>query len=544
MKARMLWAPSLALTITVCGCQSLNSNPRSWFSGGGRDKSTAMAMTNPVPATVSQPMINQTAFEQQPSQPPMAAGRADQLLSDGQRAVQRGDYVTARRSFNEVLQGAPGDATAHHGLAIVCDLNQEWQEAEQHYQQALRSRPQDPNLLGDLGYSYLLQNRDWEAVQYLKQAITVKPDHQVAYVNLAKLSLRQGDRQQAEAWLRQTFPEQQIPQYVAQLEQQQQEIEQLSGNDSGQSQLAEANGAVSDLQSARRIGSVTSPPIGPQPRVNQLDQQLTASQQRFFDGGTHMLDAPATNRAGVMPAAAGRPVLGSAAHYTPSERLGFPSQSSPAPVAAASVHRSGSGPAANGIGVAPAVAAMEQQPIHVFPEHMPRRPLESGYEQNPATGLAQNGAEYAGNTGFPAPGTGVEPFGAVPGMLPRPQSAGPSSNSGQMSAQQMSSPQYQSALNSRFAPPEQSGLQYGEPQTGSLSQQSVPLSDGLPFTSGQSGLQPGGQWPDQSAMPNQTAASDVAPQIRPLGTLRESTSQYYGGDQASVGPAHGGNPEP
>ena len=52
-----------------------------------------------------------------------------------------------------------GNAESHHGLGIVCDLQQDYRSAEIHYRAALDGDPDNPLILGDLGWSYALQNR-------------------------------------------------------------------------------------------------------------------------------------------------------------------------------------------------------------------------------------------------------------------------------------------------------------------------------------------------------------------------------------------------
>jgi len=141
------------------------------------------------------------------SNPPVAAGRIEELIRSGQTAVVEAGQSDpaklqqARDLFSQALALDGMNASAHHGIAIVADLQQDWQTAETHYKQALRSRQQDPSLLNDIGYSYLLQDRYHEASQYLNQALQHAPKHERAHINLALLSLKRGDRQGAQARL-------------------------------------------------------------------------------------------------------------------------------------------------------------------------------------------------------------------------------------------------------------------------------------------------------------------------------------------------------
>ncbi len=112
----------------------------------------------------------------------------------------------ARRSFREALKIDPECAEAFHGLAIVSDLNQDWELADISYKRALAIRPNDVDLLNDQGYSYLLQNRYHEASQYLNRALQVSPGHEKAHINLAILDIRRGHQDTALVRLENVYP--------------------------------------------------------------------------------------------------------------------------------------------------------------------------------------------------------------------------------------------------------------------------------------------------------------------------------------------------
>ncbi|MCA9065027.1 MAG: tetratricopeptide repeat protein, partial [Planctomycetaceae bacterium] len=372
MKARMLWAATLALSIAACGCQTLNENLFGRFSRQSNGRTAeAVAMNNPIAAATAQPQLNNSAFSRNDSPPPMAAGRADQLLSDGQRAVQRGDLDTARKLFSEVLEGAPSDPTAHHGLAIVADLDQQWQEAQYHYQQALRSRPRDPALLGDLGYSYLLQHRDYEASRYLNQAIEIQPDHQVAYVHLAMLSLRQGDRQQAETWLRRTFSPQQIPQYLAQLEHQLNETDRTPAPNAETQVAGTANRVAPYERTGQQpAGAPTTSPASWQGMPFDHVRQL-AQQQRTTAEGPGMTETPSV----IQPPAWGP----GSSNLMPGSTLSGGIPTATAGLQQANAIGNGSElqqrfgqSGQNSSGIVPNSTQFDQQPVHVYPEHVHR----------------------------------------------------------------------------------------------------------------------------------------------------------------------------
>ncbi|HWL07460.1 MAG TPA: tetratricopeptide repeat protein [Planctomicrobium sp.] len=105
---------------------------------------------------------------------------------------------TARLHFETVLAQRPQDSNAHHGLAIIADLEKNFPAAERHYQQALIQNPGNSEVLGDLGYSYLLQNRLSESERYTQMALQANPNNQNAVRHLGDVYARQGKTQQAQ----------------------------------------------------------------------------------------------------------------------------------------------------------------------------------------------------------------------------------------------------------------------------------------------------------------------------------------------------------
>jgi Tfp pilus assembly protein PilF len=194
------WSSLLLLThmLLLTGCQSSESGRFAWNPfRKGADKATAEKGDSPLDLPKFAGRKSELQGETG-KQAPIAEEQVDRLLADGQLALQEERFEDARVAYNEVLSSSADNATAHHGLAMAADLTEQWADAEYHYRQALRIRPRDANLLCDIGYSYLLQNRYAEAARYLNHAIEVNPQHESAQMNLALLDLRQGNRQAAE----------------------------------------------------------------------------------------------------------------------------------------------------------------------------------------------------------------------------------------------------------------------------------------------------------------------------------------------------------
>lgn len=162
--------------------------------------------------------FTQTALES-------SQGQVEQFISQGQAAIQQagpGDQwklQQAQQAFQQALGLDPRNSSAHHGLAIVADLQENWMAAEQHYKQALQQKPNDADLLNDLGYSYLLQNKFYESSQYLNQAISIYPQHERAHINLALLALKRENTTQAQSILARIYSGGEIASTLAQLQQ-------------------------------------------------------------------------------------------------------------------------------------------------------------------------------------------------------------------------------------------------------------------------------------------------------------------------------------
>ena len=84
--------------------------------------------------------------------------------------------------------------------------------------QALQRNPQDAQLLHDIGYSYLLQDKPTEAIPYLQRALTVVPGFEMANRKLADAYIQTGQKSLAEQTLRKILPVEDVQAELARLE--------------------------------------------------------------------------------------------------------------------------------------------------------------------------------------------------------------------------------------------------------------------------------------------------------------------------------------
>lgn len=198
----LIISPVLLLLLLSVGCQTDGGSRTVWNPFRKKTDSEALADSEPS-SSFSMPRFSRKnegdgVEDSKYAKTPMAAEQLERLLAQGRVALQDNRLDEAKNAYNEVLESVPDNATAHHGLAMAADLAEKWDDAEYHYRQALRVRPRDPDLLCDIGYSYLLQNRYSESERYLTHALEVSPEHESALMNLAMLDLRQGKRASAE----------------------------------------------------------------------------------------------------------------------------------------------------------------------------------------------------------------------------------------------------------------------------------------------------------------------------------------------------------
>ncbi len=129
----------------------------------------------------------------------------EELSREANQRFDEKNYAAAIPLFEQILQQDPANASAHHRLAIIHDLNREYAKAEPHYLAALEALQTDAAIIGDLGYSYLLQNRLAEAQRYLERSHELDPTLPNVVNNLGILYAQQGSWAQSERMLSQVL---------------------------------------------------------------------------------------------------------------------------------------------------------------------------------------------------------------------------------------------------------------------------------------------------------------------------------------------------
>lgn len=190
-----------SVALSIAGCQ---------FPLFGDRVSSIWQRENPDQQPEGRPHRGDNRIQQVSAEVPVETSRQQQiyqLLSRGNQELTLGRLTDAQIYFRQALDVDPTNFHAHHMLARIGDQTQQYEEAEGHYLAALSSNPTDPNLLSDMGYSYLLQGEYRYADSYLKRALKYAPSHVMARRNLAALAAYQGDYPGALGWLRQVGSE-------------------------------------------------------------------------------------------------------------------------------------------------------------------------------------------------------------------------------------------------------------------------------------------------------------------------------------------------
>ena len=156
-------------------------------------------------SSAGQPAGSQQQTNPQPAPTPEAI---QQHIRQGSEAMARRDWANAIFHYEAILSSDSRNPLAHQMLGRIGDQTQRFENAEYHYLRALSERPQDPNLLSDIGYSYLQQGRFQAAKRFLMKSLAIDANHQMAMANLAAVEAYTGNVDAALALLKQISSEQ------------------------------------------------------------------------------------------------------------------------------------------------------------------------------------------------------------------------------------------------------------------------------------------------------------------------------------------------
>ena len=215
MAARPRHALLLGAILLAAGCQTSQSLTRWLSQPKSAESQSALAVLDQSREEAGLPPA--TKSKSKGDSLTRLLDRAQDSLADYYEDSNPTHLKDARRSYEQALAEEAGNPESHHGLAIVCDLQKDYSSAELHYQAALESDPENGKVLGDLGYSYLLQNRLSDSESILIQATKRDPGNTQAVKNLAYVYAKQGNYNLADSTFRKVMDDLDVRQEMAQL---------------------------------------------------------------------------------------------------------------------------------------------------------------------------------------------------------------------------------------------------------------------------------------------------------------------------------------
>lgn len=105
----------------------------------------------------------------------------------GKAYFRSNDFGLAEKSFTAALKKAPDDVEAWLGLAASYDRLGRFDLADKAYGRALQAGGRRPELLNNMGYSYLLRGDKAKARSILREAAAGAPGNTVIQANLRML---------------------------------------------------------------------------------------------------------------------------------------------------------------------------------------------------------------------------------------------------------------------------------------------------------------------------------------------------------------------
>jgi Flp pilus assembly protein TadD len=164
------WLVIFAVAAASTGCANMPG--REWF--------TSWKPSLPSPgATVAK----EEKIAKGGAQAPLSQTAAMELAR-GRNFEKGGQWDKARKVYEDMRKKEPDNATIAHRLGIVADSERRHGEAEQLFLFALERKPNDPQIINDLGYCYYLQGKLTEAEPYLRRSVELQPANALYRNNL------------------------------------------------------------------------------------------------------------------------------------------------------------------------------------------------------------------------------------------------------------------------------------------------------------------------------------------------------------------------
>ncbi|HYC72053.1 MAG TPA: tetratricopeptide repeat protein [Opitutaceae bacterium] len=130
------------------------------------------------------------------SRAPWALG-ALALAAGAATFARNSDYATARRIWSDTVAKRPGNARAHHNLALAELADGRPEAAERHLRDALARAPRSPESLYNLALVLTRLGRPAEAIARYRESLALDPAQAAAHNNLGNLLFAAGRGEEA-----------------------------------------------------------------------------------------------------------------------------------------------------------------------------------------------------------------------------------------------------------------------------------------------------------------------------------------------------------
>jgi Tfp pilus assembly protein PilF len=185
-------AGAMVGVMMLVGCTSSAKLSDLGKPAGDAANTNTAANTDPGDTTGS--IITQPA-EPGPSGEPVAPLAKPGFLGDdpnddlqhGRKYFRNNSFGLAQRSFQSAVEKHPNDAEAWVGLAASYDRLHRFDLADRAYGQAMRLVGRTPEILNDMGFSFMLRGDYTRAHKFLQEAQAKDPNNPYVQANLQLL---------------------------------------------------------------------------------------------------------------------------------------------------------------------------------------------------------------------------------------------------------------------------------------------------------------------------------------------------------------------
>ncbi|HHW01386.1 MAG TPA: tetratricopeptide repeat protein [Thermoanaerobacterales bacterium] len=115
----------------------------------------------------------------------------EDLMAEGRKLMNLGDYDGARDLFNELISREPDNAEAYNKLGVICARQRDFEEAKKCFLKALELKADFSSAASNLGNIFFETGDLDKAEEYYKKAAAMDPDNPVPYNNLAVIYKKQ-----------------------------------------------------------------------------------------------------------------------------------------------------------------------------------------------------------------------------------------------------------------------------------------------------------------------------------------------------------------